>query len=71
MPDAMDHLTATLGSPPPPEFATLTAEELTLLESYLRTALDSRKEALAGAVDSGMRMVPRLARPAVKRVLGL
>lgn len=71
MPDALDQLTATLGVPPPPDFATLTPDELTRLDDYVRTALDHRRAALDGALDSGMRLIPRLARPAVKKVLGL
>ncbi|MFD4354281.1 hypothetical protein [Nocardia sp. NPDC058518] len=71
MSDALRQLTATLGAPPPPDFATLTPDELALLDDYVRAALDHRKAALDGALDSGMRLIPRLARPAVKKVLGL
>ncbi|MEV0063796.1 hypothetical protein [Nocardia sp. NPDC050718] len=71
MPDALAQLTATLGAPPPPEFASLTPEQLTLLDTYVRAAFDSRRDALDDAVNSGMRLIPRLARPAVKKVLGL
>ncbi|KAF0842558.1 hypothetical protein [Nocardia caishijiensis] len=71
MPDASHQLTTTLGTPPPPEFAALTPDELTLLDTYVRGALDQRKAALDDALESGMRLIPRLARPAVKKVLGL
>ncbi|MGW6425898.1 hypothetical protein ACWF82_24760 [Nocardia sp. NPDC055053] len=71
MPNALDQLTTTLGAPPPPEFATLTSDELARLDAYVRAALDTRRAALDGAVNSGMRLIPRLARPAVKKVLGL
>ncbi|MEV6219592.1 hypothetical protein [Nocardia sp. NPDC051833] len=71
MPDALAQLTATLGAPPPPEFANLTPEQLALLDTYVRAAFDTRRAALDDAVNSGMRLIPRLARPAVKKVLGL
>ncbi|MGW6729930.1 hypothetical protein ACWF9G_28865 [Nocardia sp. NPDC055029] len=71
MPDALAQLTATLGAPPPPEFAELTPDELARLDAYVRAALDNRRAALDDAVNSGMRLIPRLARPAVKKVLGL
>ncbi|MGC4994041.1 hypothetical protein [Nocardia salmonicida] len=71
MSDPLRQLTATLGAPPPPDFATLTPDELALLDNYVRAALDHRKAALDDALDSGMRLIPRLARPAVKKVLGL
>ncbi|MFF2087483.1 hypothetical protein ACFVVM_27225 [Nocardia sp. NPDC058176] len=71
MTDAMQRLTTTLGTPPPSDFATLTPDELTRLDGYVRGALDQREAALNKALDSGMRLVPRLARPAVKKVLGL
>ncbi|MFE3545572.1 hypothetical protein ACFXK0_21630 [Nocardia sp. NPDC059177] len=71
MPDPLAQLTETLGAPPPPEFADLTPEELTRLDAYIRAALDTRRAALDDALYSGMRLIPRLARPAVKKVLGL
>ncbi|MEV0686611.1 hypothetical protein AB0I35_22340 [Nocardia sp. NPDC050378] len=71
MPDTLHQLTTTLGTPPPPEFAALTPDELATLNTYVQAALDQRKAALDDALDSGLRLIPRLARPAVKKVLGL
>lgn len=71
MPDALRQLTTTLGTPPPPEFATLSPDELTRLDGFVHHALDQREAALNNALDAGMRHIPRLARPAVKKVLGL
>lgn len=71
MSDALRQLTTTLGTPPPPEFDSLSPDELARLEGFVQHALDQRRAALDGALDSGMRLIPRLARPAVKKVLGL
>ncbi|MFC6014453.1 hypothetical protein [Nocardia lasii] len=71
MPDALDQLATTLGTPPPPEFATLTREQLSRLDSHVQHTLDARVSALDEALDSSMRLIPRLARPAVRKVLGL
>lgn len=71
MPDGLDQLAATLGAPPPAEFAALSAEELARLDGLVVTALAARKAALDEALGEGLHMVPRLARPAVAKVLGL
>ena len=71
MPDALDQLTTTLGTAPPPEFAALPQEDLSRLDSHVRDTLATRGAALDDALDSGLRLIPRLARPAVRKVLGL
>ncbi|WP_278265450.1 hypothetical protein [Nocardia sp. AG03] len=71
MPDRLDQLTATLGGPPPAEFATLDRDELARLDGFVGTALAARKAAMDDALGAGMHLIPRLARPAVRKVLGL
>ncbi|MFC4374295.1 hypothetical protein ACFO5K_09290 [Nocardia halotolerans] len=71
MPDRLDQLTVTLGSPPPPEFATLETDDLAHLNGLTETALAARKAAMDDALGAGMHLIPRMARPAVRKVLGL
>lgn len=71
MPDRLDQLTATLGGPPPAQFATLDPADLTRLDAAVGTALAARKAAMDDALGAGMHLIPRLARPAVRKVLGL
>ena len=71
MPDRLAQLTATLGAPPPAEFATLDTDALTRLDGLVDTALAARKAAMDDALGAGMHLIPRLARPAVRKVLGL
>ncbi|MFC4127155.1 hypothetical protein [Nocardia rhizosphaerae] len=71
MPDRLDQLTATLGTPPPPEFAALHVDDLALLDSQVRSALAAREAAMDEALGAGMHLIPRVARPAVRKVLGL
>ncbi|MFD4430731.1 hypothetical protein [Nocardia sp. NPDC058497] len=71
MPDRLDPLTATLGGPPPAEFATLDIDDLTRLDGFVEQALAARKAAMDDALGAGMHLIPRLARPAVRKVLGL
>ncbi|MGS2809950.1 hypothetical protein [Nocardia sp. MW-W600-9] len=71
MPDRLDQLTATLGAPPPAEFATLDVDDLTRLHGLTESALAARKAAMDDALGAGMHLIPRLARPAVRKVLGL
>lgn len=71
MPDRLDQLTATLGAPPPAEFATLPVDDLTRLHALTESALAARKAAMDDALGAGMHLIPRLARPAVRKVLGL
>ncbi|WP_336086107.1 hypothetical protein [Nocardia sp. SSK8] len=71
MPDRLDQLTATLGSPPPEQFATLDRADLTRLDALVGSALAARKAAMDDALGAGMHLIPRLARPAVRKVLGL
>lgn len=71
MPDRLDQLTATLGAPPPAEFATLDPTDLTRLNAFVESALAARKAAMDDALGEGMHLIPRMARPAVRKVLGL
>ncbi|MET9214851.1 MULTISPECIES: hypothetical protein [unclassified Nocardia] len=71
MPDRLDQLTATLGAPPPADFATLDVADLTHLHNLTESALAARKAAMDDALGAGMHLIPRLARPAVRKVLGL
>ncbi|WP_280341170.1 hypothetical protein [Nocardia neocaledoniensis] len=71
MPDRLAQLTATLGTPPPPEFAALDIDDLARLDTFVESALAARKAAMDEALGAGMHLIPRLARPAVRKVLGL
>lgn len=71
MPDRLDQLTATLGTPPPADFTTLDVDDLTRLDGFVESALAARKAAMDDALGAGMHLIPRLARPAVRKVLGL
>ncbi|MFB7878877.1 hypothetical protein ACFC06_26845 [Nocardia sp. NPDC056064] len=71
MPDRLAQLTATLGAPPPAEFATLDSADLARLDAFAAAALAARKAAMDDALGAGMHLIPRVARPAVRKVLGL
>ncbi|MFI9508516.1 hypothetical protein [Nocardia sp. NPDC052566] len=71
MSDAARQLTATLDAPLPDEFDRLSEAELAELDRLLRTAREQRAQELGAAIDSSLQLVPRLMRPAVKKVLGL
>lgn len=71
MSDAAATLSRTLGAPLPEEFTALPEADLAALDRLLRTALDARADRLGTAVESSLGLIPRLMRPAVKKVLGL
>ncbi|WP_225730101.1 MULTISPECIES: hypothetical protein [unclassified Nocardia] len=71
MSDAAELLSRTLSAPLPAEFDRLSEAELAQLDRLLRAAEQRRADRLGAAIDSGLRLIPRLMRPAVKRALGL
>ncbi|MEV6280062.1 hypothetical protein [Nocardia sp. NPDC051832] len=71
MSDAAQTLSKTLGAPLPEEFDRLTDADLTALDGLLREALTGRAQRLESATEASLQLIPRLLRPAVKKVLGL
>ncbi|TLF77502.1 hypothetical protein [Nocardia cyriacigeorgica] len=71
MTTAAETLSRTLGAALPPEFAALGDEQLAELDRMLHAASDRRSQQMREAFDSGLRLIPRLMRPAVKKALGL
>lgn len=71
MPEPMQSLARTLQSPVPGEFASLGADDLRLLDGAVAAAAHARSRALTEAIESSLRHLPALLRPAVKKVLGL
>ncbi|MEV0248303.1 hypothetical protein AB0H76_17030 [Nocardia sp. NPDC050712] len=71
MSDAAQTLAKTLGAPLPAEFDSLTEADLTALDGLLRGALAGRAARLEAATETSLQLIPRLLRPAVKKVLGL
>ena len=66
---AFERLARELGASPPPEFADLSAAELTKVADLLRQAREQQSAALQEALEGGLRFLPRLVRGAVKRVV--
>lgn len=71
MTTAADTLSQTLGAPLPAEFARLSDAQLTELDRMLRAASEQRSRQMREAFESGLALIPRLMRPAVKKALGL
>ncbi|MBF6517016.1 hypothetical protein IU421_22425 [Nocardia cyriacigeorgica] len=71
MTTAAETQSRTLGAPLPPEFAALGDDQLAELDRMLHAASHRRSQLMRDAFDSGMRLIPRLMRPAVKKALGL
>ncbi|WP_194818553.1 hypothetical protein [Nocardia sp. XZ_19_385] len=71
MSDAAQTLAKTLGAPLPEEFDQLTEADLAALDGLLRSALAGRAARLESATETSLQLIPRLMRPAVKKVLGL
>ncbi|WP_280232823.1 hypothetical protein [Nocardia cyriacigeorgica] len=71
MTTAADTVSRTLGAPLPAAFADLTDEQLTELDHLLHGASARRAGQMREAFESGLGLIPRLMRPAVKKALGL
>ncbi|MFE3445618.1 hypothetical protein ACFXNW_21515 [Nocardia sp. NPDC059180] len=71
MTTAADTLSRTLGAPLPAAFADLTDAQLAQLEQMLHDASARRADQMSEAFESGLRLIPRLMRPAVRKALGL
>ncbi|MEU8901709.1 hypothetical protein AB0C65_37985 [Nocardia sp. NPDC048505] len=71
MSDAAQTLSRTLDAPLPEGFERLSEADLVALDTLLRGALDGRAERLDTATETSLKLMPRLLRPAVKKVLGL
>lgn len=66
---ALAELRAELGTPPPPGLAALSAGDIAALTVALRVEKDRSADALDGAADRALRLVPALLRGPVKRVM--
>lgn len=69
--DAAAALARSIGADLPDSFAGLTDEQLRALDSMVHNAIDTRSRALSSGIEGGLKHVPALARPAVKKILGL
>ncbi len=68
---AASTLAKTLSAPLPREIAELPAEHLDKLDQLLVTAISNRAASMDRAINNSLKHAPRLARPAIKKVLGL
>lgn len=71
MSTAATSLSTTVNAPLPEEFATLPDDDLRTLETMLRAAIDDRAATMDRAIAASLDHAPRLARPAIRKVLGL
>lgn len=71
MSPAASSLSKTLNAPLPDDVAALPPEDLNALDAMLRAALADRSTAMDRAIKASLDHAPRLARPAIKKVLGL
>ncbi|MBF6454920.1 hypothetical protein [Nocardia cyriacigeorgica] len=71
MTTAADTLSERLGAPLPEAFSRLSEAQLTELDHVLSAASERRAAQMHAAFESGLQMIPRLLRPAVKKALGL
>ncbi len=68
----MPPLEEVLGAEPPPGLAAAVApEELDRLAAYVREARREQRRAIARAGEEALGHVPRVLRPAVRKVVGL
>lgn len=67
----LQRLRDELGSEPPEEFTHLAEAQLATLVMLVRRAREREAAELRRALDQGLSFVPRLARPALLRVLTL
>lgn len=68
---AEEELAELLGGVELGSLATVDEDALAALAAAFRTTRDQQLEDLDRAIDDSLRMVPRLARPAVRRILGV
>lgn len=71
MSTAATSLSTTVNAPLPEEFAALSDDDLQTLETMLRTAIANRAATMDRAIAASLDHAPRLARPAIRKVLGL
>jgi hypothetical protein len=67
----MPELADVIGTPPPEEFAALSASERDALATQVERAARERSQLLDRAIDDSLRHIPALLRGAVKRALGV
>jgi hypothetical protein len=65
-----DELKAVVGSAPPIELNTLSADELKQLTELVASALDRHEAAMVEAEENVVNFAPRLMRGSVRRLLG-
>lgn len=68
---ARDDLSAAIGAPVPDGVAALDDARLAELATVVRDARSEQRRVLRQATEESLRHVPRLVRPAVKRIVGL
>ena len=71
MTDAYDRLTAALDGFEPAGFEVLDDDQLRFLADAVEQARADHAQALRDATEQSLRHVPRLVRPAVRRIVGL
>ncbi|KAA1421595.1 hypothetical protein F0U44_04760 [Nocardioides humilatus] len=69
MSESADTLAQEYGGPLPPGLAALTTEQRQLLADAIAAARVRQAEALEAATENGLGFVPKLLRPAIKKVL--
>ncbi|GAB16697.1 hypothetical protein GOEFS_010_00100 [Gordonia effusa NBRC 100432] len=68
---AATSLSTTVNAPLPAEFANLPEDDLARLDSLVRAAVTARAESMDRAIKGSLKHAPKLARPAIRKVLGL
>ncbi len=71
MSQAYDALTAALEGQRPVGFEDVAEEDLQLLADAITRTLDDHARALERETEESLRYVPRLVRPAVRKIVGL
>ncbi|MFW0789106.1 hypothetical protein [Gordonia sp. CPCC 205333] len=68
---AAKSLSTTVNASLPAEFADLSEDDLARLDSLLQDAIAVRAASMDRAIKGSLKHAPRLARPAIRKVLGL
>lgn len=69
--DGYEQLTQALDGLEPTGFEQLDDEQLRALADEVRATLERHRRELHAATEESLRFVPRLARPAVRRIVGM